>query len=243
MTARTNCFTVHMGTWVLLKGRLEKLWTYALTSEDGISTEKSILCTLLVFLDRRCEVASSSTWKYSLFALMRAPVVFSPPPPHSPPKGSIHSFQHSCWITSGPFFSPFGKNTERLTGLCKWKLCGNTASVPPRVQPEMKQAPQQKHQVHPVRSPTSKKSQKGGEHHTSVSQQQHMWGNRTPPTGGSEVLQADEYIKGLLLWTVQSFSCCFNAACPVFLLSVTSVERVSCWILRPWMAQRPHWKG
>lgn len=52
-------------------------------------------------------------------------------------------------------------------------------------------------------------------------------GNRTPPTGESEVLQADEYIKGLLLWTVQSFSCCFNAACPIVLLSVPSVEQVS----------------
>lgn len=51
-------------------------------------------------------------------------------------------------------------------------------------------------------------------------------GNRAPPTGGSEVLQADEYIKGLLLWTVQSLSCCFNAACPVCLLSVPSVEHV-----------------
>lgn len=29
-----------------------------------------------------------------------------------------------------------------------------------------------------------------------------------PPRGGSEVLQAGD-IKGLLLWTVQSFSCCF----------------------------------
>lgn len=67
-------------------------------------------------------------------------------------------------------------------------------------------------------------------------------GNGTPLTGGSEVLQADEYIKGLLLWTVQSFSCCLNAACPIFLLSVPSVEQAPRWILRPWMAQRPHWK-
>lgn len=61
-------------------------------------------------------------------------------------------------------------------------------------------------------------------------------GETAPPTGGSEVLQADEYIKGLLLWTVQSFSCCFNAACPV-----PSVEQVSYRILRPWMAQGPNW--
>lgn len=60
-------------------------------------------------------------------------------------------------------------------------------------------------------------------------------GETAPPTGGSEVLQADEYIKGLLLWTVQSFSCCFNAACPV-----PSVEQVSYRILRPWMAQGPN---
>lgn len=53
-------------------------------------------------------------------------------------------------------------------------------------------------------------------------------GETTPPRGGLEVLQADEYIKGLLLWTVQSFSCCFNAACPV-----PSVEQVSYRILRP----------
>lgn len=146
----------------------------------------TILCASFVFLDRRCEAASSTSPLYEntqfgrqkqqmMFALMRAPVVFSPPLPHSPPKGSMQSFQHSRWITSGPFLSPFGKNTERLTGLCKWKPFGNTASVPPRVQPKIKQAPQQKHQVHPVRSPTSEKSQKAREHHTSVSQQQHMW--------------------------------------------------------------------
>lgn len=50
----------------------------------------------------------------------------------------------SCWITSGPFFSPFGRNTGRLTGLCEWKLCGDSASVPLRVRPDGKQAPQQK---------------------------------------------------------------------------------------------------
>lgn len=44
-------------------------------------------------------------------------------------------------------------------------------------------------------------------------------GNRSAPRGGSEVLQADEGIKGLLLWTVQSLSCCFNAACPVYFCS------------------------
>lgn len=47
-------------------------------------------------------------------------------------------------------------------------------------------------------------------------------------------------IKGLLL---QSFSCCFNAACPVFfLLSASSVVKVLHRILKPWRAQRPHWK-
>lgn len=38
-------------------------------------------------------------------------------------------------------------------------------------------------------------------------------GNKTPPTGRSEVLQADESIKGSLLWTVQ-----FVVACPVVTL-------------------------
>lgn len=57
------------------------------------------------------------------------------------------------------FFSQFGKNTVRLTGLCEWKLRGNTASIPPRVTPEMNQAPQQKHHVHP---PSIQKSRKPG---------------------------------------------------------------------------------
>lgn len=126
------------------------------------------------------------------------------------------------------FFSPLGKNADR--SLCDWKLCGNNASVPLRVLSRNTRSILFGFQ-------RAKKSKKP----PSVSQQQ----NETPPIGGSEVLQADEYIKGLLLWTVQCFSCCFNAACPVFfLLSVPSVEQeVSCWILRPWMAQRPRWKG
>lgn len=77
-------------------------------------------------------------------------------------------------------------------------------------------------------SPSSSRSSGGGSGSSTC-------GETAPPTGGSEVLQADEYIKGLLLWTVQSFSCCFNAACPV-----PSVEQVSYPILRPWMAQGPN---
>lgn len=64
-------------------------------------------------------------------------------------------------------------------------------------------------------------------------------GKRTPPAGGSEVLQADEYIKGLLLRTVQSFSGCVDAACPVSLVLSFLWSKVSHGILRPWTAQRP----
>lgn len=105
----------------------------------------------------------------------------------------------------------------------------------PESSPKRIKLPERRTRIHPV--PTTKGAKRWGKHYTGISQQQQQHvGNRTPPTGGSEVLQADEYIKGLLLWTVQSFSCCFNAACPV-----PSVEQVSYWILRPWMAHRPYW--
>lgn len=135
-----------------------------------------------------------------------------------------------------PLDRPLGENAKRWAGLCEWEPRGQAESRPEPIRREMHM------DFHPV--PTTKEgSQKLGDKTTPVSPSSSSGGGSsstcgetTPPTGGSEVLQADEYIKGLLLWTVQSFSCCFNAACPV-----PSVEQVSYRILRPWMAQRPNW--
>lgn len=103
---------------------LGQTWKMVNQTLSGTSTGKcDILCTSFVFLDRKCEVASSSSssappllkyivqsteaMKWCLLSWGRL----------GPPKGSIQSVQHSRWTTLSPLFSLFGKNTERLTGL------------------------------------------------------------------------------------------------------------------------------
>lgn len=162
---------------------LRQTWKTVNLTLGGISSEKSdffvhIVCVfgLLIrggffFHVPLCiKIYSSERSNEMMFALTRAPLTLSPLP-HSPPKVSIQSFQHSCWITFGQFFSPFGKNTERLTGLCKWKHCGNTGS-------SLKlNRLLSRHTGSLLFSLLRHKKQNAGEHYTSISQQQqqHIW--------------------------------------------------------------------
>lgn len=117
------------------------------------------------------KIYSSERSNEMKFALMRALLIL-PPHPHSSPKISIQSFQHSCWITFGPFFSPFGKNNERLTDLCKWTHCENNGFSLKR----NRIFSQDTRSI--LLGLLWQKEQNDGEHHASIAQQQqqqHMW--------------------------------------------------------------------
>lgn len=155
-----------------------------------------------VLLDRRCVFASSSTSSlYKNIQSSRQKQQW-----RLLPRGRRGFFFHIHHRKdrSESLLSRFGKNTEKCPGHCEWKLSASKHRLSTNTTFVLRQSVQ-----------TSKRP---GSVCVCVCPAAARVENRTPPAGGWEVLQADEYIKGSLRWTAQS------------LVAVTLHALFVCWV-------------